>query len=80
MRRPFQQTVFPIAATRQHLVRIDRRYFRLSEIDLPLGAPNTANAPLGWHYKVRFPELFKEIVADDPALLTREGWRCTFNE
>ncbi|MBS0251938.1 MAG: GDP-mannose 4,6-dehydratase [Proteobacteria bacterium] len=66
--------------TGTELVRIDPRYFRPTEVDLLLGDPTKARNELGWHHKVGFQELVKEMVAADIALLERESWRNTLNE
>ncbi|MBA2125773.1 GDP-mannose 4,6-dehydratase [Hyphomicrobium methylovorum] len=68
------------SATGNVIVRIDPQYFRPTEVDLLLGDPSKARAQLGWQHKVTFPELVKEMVASDIALLEREGWRSTINE
>jgi GDPmannose 4,6-dehydratase len=47
------------------LVRVDREYFRPTEVDLLLGDPRKARDRLGWHHKTRFPELVAEMVAAD---------------
>jgi GDPmannose 4,6-dehydratase len=47
------------------LVRIDREYFRPTEVDLLLGDPRKARERLGWHHKTSFPELVAEMVAAD---------------
>jgi GDPmannose 4,6-dehydratase len=64
----------------EELVRIDPRYFRPTEVDLLLGDARKAREKLGWQHKVNFPELVKEMVAADVALLERESWRTTLNE
>ncbi|WP_024275672.1 GDP-mannose 4,6-dehydratase [Hyphomicrobium sp. 802] len=66
--------------TGDELVRIDPRYFRPTEVDLLLGDPSKARNELGWHHKVGFQELVKEMVAADLALLERESWRNSLNE
>jgi GDPmannose 4,6-dehydratase len=67
-------------ASGKELVRIDPRYFRPTEVDLLLGDPDKAHAQLGWRHKVTFPELVKEMVAEDLKLLERESWRNTLAE
>lgn len=67
-------------ASGKELVRIDPRYFRPTEVDLLLGDPGKAHAQLGWRHKVTFPELVKEMVAEDLKLLERESWRNTLAE
>eukprot|EP00940_MAST-03C_sp_MAST-3C-sp2_P003557 g3557.t1 len=51
------------------LVKIDPRYFRPTEVDLLIGDPTKAEKVLGWKRKVSFPDLVKEMVAGDRALL-----------
>lgn len=67
-------------ASGKELVRIDPRYFRPTEVDLLLGDPGKAHAQLGWRHQVTFPELVKEMVAEDLKLLERESWRNTLAE
>ncbi len=67
-------------ASGNELVRIDPRYFRPTEVDLLLGDPSKAHKELGWHHKVSFRELVKEMVEADIALLQRESWRSTSSE
>ncbi len=47
------------------LVRVDPRYFRPTEVDLPVGDPSKARSKLGWQYKVSFEQLVAEMVAAD---------------
>jgi len=47
------------------LVRIDRAYFRPTEVDLLLGDPTKIKTTLGWGCKVHFDELVKEMVEAD---------------
>ena len=58
------------------LVEIDRRYFRPTEVDVLLGDPTKARTKLGWHHKVPFDALVREMVEADLAaesLKTRDG-------
>lgn len=55
------------------LVRVDKRYFRPTEVDLLLGDPSKAHDRLGWHHKTTFPELVSEMVAADRALMIQEA-------
>ena len=57
------------------LVKIDPRYFRPTEVDLLIGDATKAREKLGWTHKTRFPDLVKEMVASDLALIDRETWR-----
>ena len=68
------------AASGNELVLVDHRYFRPTEVDLLHGDPSKAHAHLGWRHKVTFPELVKEMVAEDLELLKRESWRSTLAE
>ena len=68
------------AASGNELVLVDPRYFRPTEVDLLHGDPSKAHAHLGWRHKVTFPELVKEMVAEDLELLKRESWRSTLAE
>ncbi len=54
------------------LVEIDRRYFRPTEVDLLLGDPTKARTTLGWHHRVTFPELVRQMVDSDLDRLKRE--------
>lgn len=51
------------------LVRIDPRYFRPTEVDLLLGDPSKAKRELGWVAKTTFPELVREMVEADVAMI-----------
>ena len=46
-------------------VRIDKKYFRPSEVDQLLGDPSKAKAKLGWEPKVTFEQLAKIMVDAD---------------
>jgi GDPmannose 4,6-dehydratase len=54
------------------VIRIDPRYFRPTEVDLLIGNPAKARRVLGWRHRVTLPELVREMVAADIALL-RDG-------
>ena len=45
------------------LVEIDPRYYRPTEVERLLGDPTKARQRLGWHHKVTFDELVREMVA-----------------
>ncbi len=53
------------AETGETLVAIDPRYFRPTEVDLLLGDASKARQRLGWRPKTSFPELVREMVAED---------------
>ena len=66
------------AKTGQVLVEVDPRYFRPTEVDLLVGDPTKAHEKLGWRHQTSFPELVREMVESDLALLKREhrpSWR-----
>ncbi|WP_420434354.1 GDP-mannose 4,6-dehydratase [Hyphobacterium sp.] len=47
------------------LVRIDKRYFRPTEVDLLIGDPSKARSELGWEHKTSFAALVSEMVQED---------------
>jgi len=49
------------------LVRIDRQYFRPTEVDLLLGDPSKAKEKLGWEHTTSFAKLVSDMVAADRA-------------
>jgi len=62
------------------VVKVDRRYFRPTEVDTLLGDSRKAQDKLGWRAEISFPSLVKEMVAFDlglarrDALVAREGF------
>jgi GDPmannose 4,6-dehydratase len=56
-------------ATGKSVIKIDKRYFRPTEVDLLLGDPSKAEKQLGWKRKVSFDELVKGMVEGDLELL-----------
>jgi GDPmannose 4,6-dehydratase len=55
------------------LIEIDARYFRPTETDSLLGDPSKARQRLGWHHKVSFNDLVREMVDADLRAMRREG-------
>jgi GDPmannose 4,6-dehydratase len=53
------------AASGKVLVRIDKRYFRPTEVDFLLGDPTKAKQVLGWQAKIGFDELVQSMVKAD---------------
>jgi GDPmannose 4,6-dehydratase len=47
------------------IVKVDPRYFRLTEVETLLGDPSKAKAKLGWVPKTTFHELVAEMVRED---------------
>lgn len=54
------------------VVRIDRTYFRPTEVDLLIGDASKAREQLGWKPKTPFADMVKEMVATDLADARRE--------
>ena len=63
------------------VVRVDRRYFRPTEVDALLGDSTKARTKLGWRPEIGFEALIAEMVAEDlelarrDAVVAREGFR-----
>jgi GDPmannose 4,6-dehydratase len=55
------------------LIEIDPRYFRPTEVERLLSDPSKARQRLGWHHKITFDELVREMVDSDLAEMKREG-------
>jgi GDPmannose 4,6-dehydratase len=55
------------------LVEVDPRYFRPTEVDALLGDPTKARTKLGWHHKVTFDALVREMVEADLDEARREN-------
>jgi GDPmannose 4,6-dehydratase len=55
------------------LIKIDPRYFRPTEVDLLLGDPTKAKNALGWSATTSFPDLVKEMVEADLAMVKGEA-------
>jgi GDPmannose 4,6-dehydratase len=53
------------ARTGKVLIRIDARYFRPTEVELLIGDPGKARTKLGWHHRVSFEQLVREMVEAD---------------
>src|SRR5712671_4242168 len=68
------------ARTGRILVEIDPRYFRPTEVDLLLGDPTKARTKLGWHHKVPFETLVREMVEADMAAVKLESARRSRHE
>jgi GDPmannose 4,6-dehydratase len=62
------------------LVEIDPRYFRPTEVDVLLGDPTKARTKLGWHHKVPFEALVREMVETDFAAVKLESARRSRHE
>jgi len=60
------------ARTGETLVRIDRRYFRPTEVDLLLGDASKAARVLGWKPRISFAALVRDMVESDLAVMAKE--------
>merc|ERR1719399_2335507 len=52
-------------------VRVDKRYFRPTEVELLIGDPAKAKKLLGWVPEIKFQELVQEMVREDIKLLQK---------
>jgi GDPmannose 4,6-dehydratase len=59
--------------TGKTVVKIDKRYFRPTEVDTLLGDSAKARAKLGWRPKISFDALVQEMVDADLALAQRDA-------
>jgi GDPmannose 4,6-dehydratase len=55
------------------VVSVDPRYFRPTEVETLLGDASRARAELGWTPTTSFPELIREMVAEDFAAAEKEA-------
>ncbi|MEI8364143.1 MAG: GDP-mannose 4,6-dehydratase [archaeon] len=51
--------------TKKVIIRIDKNYFRPTEVDMLLGDPTKAKEILGWSAKTKFKELVKIMIESD---------------
>jgi GDPmannose 4,6-dehydratase len=63
------------ASTGQDLVRVDRRYFRPTEVDDLLGDSGKAQHNLGWRPETSFAQLVAEMVKSDLKAVAEESGR-----
>lgn len=63
------------AKTGRVLVEVDPRYFRPTEVDLLIGDPSKAKQHLGWSHTTKLPEMVREMVAADLAIVRNEANR-----
>jgi len=74
------QGSLPLCPTGTPIVRIDKRYFRPSEVETLLGDPSKAKGDLGWVPRITLDEMVEEMVAHDMeqakrhALLKQNGY------
>ncbi|RJE89463.1 GDP-mannose 4,6-dehydratase [Paracoccus onubensis] len=60
------------AGTDRCLIEIDPVYFRPTEVEQLLGDPTKAREKLNWSHETSFPQLVREMVAEDRRLLETE--------
>jgi GDPmannose 4,6-dehydratase len=60
-------------ATGQGLVRVDRRYFRPTEVDALLGDATKARQAFGWRPEVSFVDLVADMVKSDLKVVAAES-------
>jgi GDPmannose 4,6-dehydratase len=63
------------AASGNVLVEVDPRYYRPTEVEYMLGDPSKARHILGWQHKITFPELVRDMVRSDLAVVAEEQTR-----
>ena len=56
----------------REIIKIDPKYFRLTEIDSLVGDSTKAKKKLGWRPKISFKRLVKEMVAEDLKIAKKE--------
>jgi GDPmannose 4,6-dehydratase len=54
------------------IIKIDKRYFRLTEVDNLLGDSSKARKKLGWKPKISFHKLVKEMISNDFKIASKE--------
>ena len=55
----------------KEIIKVDKRYFRPTEVDSLLGDPQKAKNKLGWEPKISFQELVREMVNEDLKIAKR---------
>lgn len=66
------------STTGKAVMRIDKRYFRPTEVEQLLGDPSKAKRQLGWEPQVKFEELVKIMTEADLSLLDNPGYKKGF--
>ena len=67
--------------TQEIVIKIDKRYFRPTEVETLLGDPSKARKELGWTPKITLEELISEMIEKDKeeaqkeSLLNRSGFK-----
>ena len=55
----------------KEIIKVDKRYFRPTEVESLLGDPQKAKEKLGWSPKISFKELVSEMVEEDLKIAKR---------
>lgn len=63
------------AETGAVLIRVDKRYFRPTEVELLLSDPSKAKRMLGWSHTTSFEDLVNDMVESDLKVVKREANR-----
>jgi len=54
------------------VIKVDKIYYRPTEVDSLIGDPSKAIMKLGWRPKYDLPALVKEVVSSEICLFTKE--------
>ena len=54
------------------VIKIDKKYFRPTEVETLLGDASKAKEKLGWEPKISFKDLVSEMVKEDLKLAKRD--------
>ena len=61
------------ADTKEVVIRVDKRYFRPTEVDLLIGNSQKAFKKLGWKPKISLEELIDEMIDSDKEIAIKES-------
>ena len=62
------------------IIRIDKRYFRPTDVTSLIGDSSLARSLIGWEPKYSFHELVREMIDEDLKIANRESlWFCILN-
>ena len=62
-------------STGKLLVKVDKKYFRPSEVDVLLGDYSKAKKRLDWEPKIHFKELVRLMIENDKSKLEKKGYQ-----
>ena len=63
--KDFDKNLSPELKKGDPIVKVDKKYFRPSEVDTLLGDPSKAKTKLGWEPKISVEMLCKEMIEED---------------